>query len=134
MLGNHVLPWRQTCQQISRLTSARRAPLQQFKRCMGIAFLASLPTCSINFGVKDERPALPCRDDVLVENGAAALRSHFSPLKMRTPTAAGGLLPTYKTSTVTRTLSHQLPLWFCPTEDKNLSTSVLYASYGSIFG
>ena len=56
-------------------------------------------TCSTNFGVKVEPPTLPCRDDVLVENGAAALKSCLSPLEMRTPTAAGGLFPTDKTST-----------------------------------
>ena len=49
--------------------------------------------CSTKFGVKVEPPVLSCRDDVLVENGAAALKSCLSPLEMRLPTAAGGLLP-----------------------------------------
>ena len=54
------------------------------------------PTCSTSFGVEAEPSALPCRDDVLVENGAAAPKSCLSPLKMCTPTAGGGLLPTDK--------------------------------------
>ena len=33
------------------------------------------PTCSTNFGVKAEPPALYCRDDVLIENGAAVPKS-----------------------------------------------------------
>ena len=41
-----------------------------------------------------EPPALPCRDDVLVENGAAAPKSCLPSLELRSPTAAGDLLPT----------------------------------------
>ena len=44
-------------------------------------------TCS---GVMAEPPALPCRDGVLVENGAAAPKSCLPPLEMRSPKAAGG--------------------------------------------
>ena len=61
------------------------------------------PTTSTNFGVKAEPPALPCGDDVLVENGTVAPKSCLSLLKMCTTTAAGGLLPTGETSTATRT-------------------------------
>ena len=71
---------------------------------------------STSFGVKAEPLALPCRDDVLVENGAAAPKSYLSPLEMRTSTTAGGL-----------------PLWFCPTVEKKMGTSILYTSYDSIF-
>ena len=92
------------------------------------------PKSSIVFGVKAEPPALPCRDDVLVENDATAPKSCFSPLKMHTATAAGGLLPASTTSTATRTTSHHPPLWFCPTEERILRTSIVYASYYSIFG
>ena len=92
------------------------------------------PTCSTSFGVKAEPPALPCRDDVSVENGAAAPKSRLSPLEMRSPTAADGLLPTAKISIVTRTTLDQLPLWFCRIEETNSRTSILYASYYSIFG
>ena len=45
------------------------------------------PTTSTCFGVKADPPALPYRDDVLVENGAAAPKSCLSPLGMRTTTA-----------------------------------------------
>ena len=63
------------------------------------------PMCSTSLGVKVEPPALPCRDEVGVENGAAAPKSFLSPLEMRTTTAADGLLPTGKASTATITLS-----------------------------
>ena len=89
------------------------------------------PTCSTSFGVKAEPPAILYRDDVLVENGTAAPKSCTSPLKMRTPTAIGSLLPTDKTSTATKTTFHQLPLWFYPTKGIKLRT---YASYYSSFG
>ena len=92
------------------------------------------PMCSTSFGVKAEPPALPWRDDVLVENGAAAPKLCLSPLEMRSPTAAGGLLPAGMASTATRTTFHQLPLWFCLNEETNSRTSVLYASCYSSFG
>ena len=38
-LGSHVFPWGQTDPQTPRSTSARRAPLRQYKRFMGIAVL-----------------------------------------------------------------------------------------------
>ena len=57
------------------------------------------PTTSTSFGVKAEPPALPCRDDVLVENGAAASKSCLLPFEMCSPIAAGGLLPTSEAST-----------------------------------
>ena len=74
-------------------------------------------TPSTRFGVKAESPALPCRDDVLVENGAAAPKLCISPLEMRTTTAAGGLIPTGKTTTATWTTSDRPTLWFYLTED-----------------
>ena len=56
-------------------------------------------------------PDLPCSgNDALVGNDAAAPKSCPSPLEMRTATAAGGLLPTGKTSTATMTILHQLRL------------------------
>ena len=72
------------------------------------------PMCSTSFGVKAEPPALPCRDDFLVENGAAAPKSCLPPLKMRSPTAASGLLPVGMTFTATRTTFHQLASWVLP--------------------
>ena len=74
-------------------------------------------TISTSFGVKAELPAFPCRDYVVVENGAAALKSWPSSLEMRTTTAAGGLLLTGETSTATRTTFDDSTLWFCQTEE-----------------
>ena len=54
------------------------------------------PTSSINFGMKAEPPALPRRDGVLVNRGAAAPQSCLSPVEIRTLTAAGDLLPAAK--------------------------------------
>ena len=91
------------------------------------------PKSLTTFGVKIEPPALPCRDDGLVANDAAAPKLCLSPLEMHTPTVADGLLPTDKTSTATRTTFHQLPLWLCLTEETNSRTSILYASNYSSF-
>ena len=77
------------------------------------------PTTSISFGVKAEPPDLPCRDDVLVEGGDAAPTSCLPSLKMRTTTAAGGLVPTGKTSTATETTSNEPLLRFYATEETN---------------
>ena len=91
------------------------------------------PKRSTSFGVKAKPLALPCRDDVLVENDAAAPKSCLSPLEMRTPTAAGSLPPPGKTSTAKKTNLPQLVLWFCLAVEKTMKTSVLYASYYNIF-
>ena len=93
------------------------------------------PMCLASFGDDSTGPpALPClRDDALVDNGAAALESCFSPLEIRTPTAAGVLLPADTASTATRTTFDQPPLWFCPTEEINLRTSDQYAMDYSSF-
>ena len=47
-------------------------------------------TTSTSFGVMADPPVLPCMDDVLAENGAAALKSCLLPLEMCSPTAASG--------------------------------------------
>ena len=79
-------------------------------------------------------PALPCsREDALVDNGAAAPKSCFSPLEMRSPTATGGLLPTGETSTATKTTFDHPTFWFCLTEETNLRTSTQSVSYDSSF-
>ena len=52
-----------------------------------------------SFGVKAEPLALPCRDDSVVECGAAASESCLPFLKMRSSTVAGGLVPTGEAST-----------------------------------
>ena len=90
-------------------------------------------TTSTSFGVKAEPPALPCRID-LVDNGAAAPKSYPSLLKMRTPTAAGDLLPASEASTTTRITFYQPRLRFCPTQNKDYErTSTQYALYHSSF-
>ena len=94
------------------------------------------PKRSTSFGNDSTGPtALPrLRDDALVGNSAAAPKPCLSTLKMRTTTAAGDVLPAGTTSRATRTTSDQPLLWFCPTKEKKLRTSILYASCYSIFG
>ena len=58
------------------------------------------PKSSTTFDEKVEPPALPCRDGVIVENGAAAPKSCLSPLEVRTTTAADGLFSTGENSMV----------------------------------
>ena len=144
-LGSHVLLWRQTGPQTLRLKSARRAPLQQYKRCVGIAVL-------LNKGFKMDRrplslsawkPNLPISlagEDVLIEDGATTLKSCLPSLEMCSPTAAGGLVPTGEASTATETSSNEPLLWFYATEEMNLEddskeknpwTTIPSASYGS---
>ena len=93
------------------------------------------PKTSITFGVEAEPPDLPCGEDVLVEDGATAHKSCLPSLEMRTTTAAGGLVPTGKTSTATETNFNQPPLRFCSTEETDLEanckTSSPYVSYDS---
>ena len=93
-------------------------------------------TNATGFGVKAEPPALPCRDDVVVESGPAASESCFPSMEMRSSTAAGGLVPTGEASTVSETTLNQPPLRFCPTEETSLEpscnkTSTPYASFES---
>ena len=87
------------------------------------------PKSSATFGEKVQPLALSCTDDVSVENGAAPPKSCLSPLKMRTTTTTGGLLPTGKTTTAAWATFDQLTLWCCLTEEKKNGTSVLYAWY-----
>ena len=95
------------------------------------------PTTNLtSFGVKTEPPALPCRDDVVVESGPAASESCPPSMEMRSSTAAGGLVPTGEASNASETTFNQLPLRFCSTEKtdleaKNSWTSVPSASYNS---
>ena len=73
------------------------------------------PKASASFGVKAEPPALLCRDDVVVERGDAAPKSCLPSLEMRTTTAAGGSVPTGKTSTASENNFNQPPLRFYST-------------------
>ena len=86
-----------------------------------------------HFGVNAEPFALPCRDDVVVENGAAAPKSCLSTLETCTTTTAVGVLPTDKTTTATWTTLDQPTLWFPLIEEKKLRTSTPSGSYDSSF-
>ena len=77
------------------------------------------PKTSIIFDVEAEPPDLPCREDVLVEDGATAPKSCISSLEMRSPTAAGGLVPTGEASTATETTPNEPLLRFYATEEMN---------------
>ena len=74
-------------------------------------------TNSTSFGVKADPPALPCRDDVVVECGAAASESCLTSLEMRSSAAAGGLAPTGEASTASKTTSNEPLLRFYETEE-----------------
>ena len=89
-------------------------------------------TNSTSVGMMAKPPALPCRDDILVENGDASPKSCLPSLEIRTTTAAGGLLPNGKTSTATETIFNDPFLQFYSTNEticKN--TLTLYVSYDS---
>ena len=98
------------------------------------------PKTSISLSVMAEPPDLPCREDVLIEDGATSPESCLSALEMRSSTAAGGLVPTGEAFTATETNFNQPPFWFHSTEETdseagsketNLRTSTPYASYDS---
>ena len=86
----------------------------------------SLTTNSTSFGMKVEPPTFPYRDDVVVESGLAAPKSCLPFKEMRSPSAAGGLLPTGKTFSATGTNfpPQLLPRSFRETsEEKKISTT-----------
>ena len=76
-------------------------------------------TNSTSFGVKAEPPALPCRDDVVVESGPAASESCLPSMEMPSSTAAGGLVPTGEASKASETTSNEPLLRFYETEEMN---------------
>ena len=93
-------------------------------------------TNSTSFGVKAKPPALPCREDVLVEGGDAAPKTCLPSLEMRSSTAAGGLVPTGETSTATETTVNKPLLQFYSTKEenskkKNLRPLTPYVPYDS---
>ena len=91
------------------------------------------PMNSISFRVTAGPPALPCRDDALVDKGAEVPKLCLSPVEMRTLTAAGGILPAGIATTATRTILYQPPLWnLFPIEYTNFrTTSIQYATFSS---
>ena len=88
-------------------------------------------TNSTSFGMKAEPPALPCRDVSVVECGAGSFKSCLPSMKMRTSTAAGGLVPTGDASKASETTLNELPLRFCLTEETNLKAEKLWTSIPS---
>ena len=86
------------------------------------------PTRLTSFDMKAEPLALPHRDNVLVDKDTAVPKQCLSPVEMRTQKAASSLLPAGTASAATRTTFHQLPPWFCPTEEIHLRTSDQYAT------
>ena len=84
--------------------------------------------------MKFKSPVLPRCDDVLVDKGAVAPKPCLSPVEMRTLTAAGGLLPTGKTSTaMMMTIFPQLPLWFRLAKEMKSRTSQYATDYSSFW-
>ena len=78
-----------------------------------------LNTNSISFGMMAAPPALPCRDDVVIESGNATSKSCLPSLEMRSPTAPGVLVPTGEASTASETTSNEPLLRFYMTELMN---------------
>ena len=72
---------------------------------------ACLPICLTSFGDGSiEPPALPCKDDAMVDKGAAVPKPCLSSVETRTPTSTDGLLPAGTPSTAMRTIfSRPLP-------------------------
>ena len=105
--------------------------------CFSARRVAPGPTTnSTSFGVKADPPALPCRDDVVIECGTAAPESCLPSLEMHSSTAADGLVPTGEASTASGTTLNEPLLRFCSTEETNLEptckkTSTPYASFDS---
>ena len=89
------------------------------------------PMCSTSFGDDcNGPPTPPCLgENPLVDKGAAAPKSCLPFLEMRSPTAAGGLLPTGETSTATKAIFKKPPLRLYSTEEKNLRKYQLKTSH-----
>ena len=76
-------------------------------------------TNSTSFVVKAKPPALPCRDNVVVDCGTVTTESCLPSLEMPPSTAAGGLVPTGEASEATETNPNEPPLRFCSTKEMN---------------
>ena len=83
-----------------------------------------------SFGGQDytEPPALPCRDDALVNQGHQVAKPCLSPVEIRKSTSAGSLLHAGATS-ITKTQGTNFPPQLLPwsfretSEEKNISTT-----------
>ena len=102
-------------------------------RCSANRVQVGPKTTSTSFVVNGEPSALPCRDDVVVENGVATPKSCVSPLEMRTTSAAGSLLPTVQTTTATWTTLDRPTLWFYLDKKNELRASTPFALYNGSF-
>ena len=115
-----------------RTDGAAKAIQAMYGNCFSAKRVDPDPMCLTSFGVKAETPVLPCRNYVLIENGAAAPKSCLSPLEMCSSTATDGLLPAGMASTATSTIFNQPTLWFCLTKETNSRKSTQYALYYNI--
>ena len=89
-----------------------------------------------SFGDQDftEPPALPCRDDALVNQGHEVAKPCLSPVEMRKSTSAGSLLHTGAASTIKiqgTSFPPQLVPWSLreTSEEKNNCTRQTFAKY-----
>ena len=90
-------------------------------------------TNSTSIGVKADPPALPCRDDSMVECGSAASELCFPSIEMRSSTAAGGLVLTGDASKTSETTLNEPPLRFFLTEETDLKAKKSWTSVPSAF-
>ena len=138
MLGIHVLPLCQTGKQTRRLASARRAPLRQYKRCIGIAVL---PTGLIPIGCVLPALVMTAPD---LRHPHVKRRMPWKTTALRHPNrvshpwkcAHQQSLVAYfppATSISTRIFFNQPPLPLYSTEEMNSKTSTPYVSYDSRF-
>ena len=98
------------------------------------------PMCSTSSGDDCTGPPAPsCSgENALVDNRTAAPKPCLPSSEMRSPTAAGGLVPTGEAFTATKTTYNETPLRLYTTEEtnpkeKNLMTSISSTSYDSSF-
>ena len=91
------------------------------------------PMCSTSSGDDCTVPPAPAcsGENALVDNRAAAPKSCLPSLEMRSPTAAGGLLPTGETSTATKISFNKPLLRLHSTEETNPKETNLWTSVPS---
>ena len=135
MLGSHVLLATEAHVSTDKNTRkhAEDAAADQAKHgdsCSAKRVDTGPSMCLASFGDDSTEPPvlLRCRDDAMVDKGAAALKPYFSPVKMRMLAGTGGLIPAGTAFTATRTIFHQLHLWFCPAEEMSFRTSIQYTT------
>ena len=117
----------------SERTEGAATAVQAMRRdCFSARRVEPGPTTnSTSFGVKAEPPALPCRDNVVVESGLAASESCLPSMQMRSSTAAGGIVPTGDASKASETTLNEPPPRFCLTEETDLKAKISWTSVPS---